>query len=130
MRILPAVLPQYYETYSTPEYLNVIEQPLRSWVQWRTQGGYALKSAYRVLLPEYVCTEDPQLHEQVHRAAVALYRELLRAEGYREYYSLELLYHRLVLDMISQPMPLQPPGPAVPGRFLSPVRMVIPKVLL
>ncbi|MDY7079229.1 MAG: hypothetical protein SXV54_20130 [Chloroflexota bacterium] len=99
-RILPIVLPRYYETYTTPEYLNLIERPLKSWAQWRMQGGYALKSAYRVLLPEYVWTEDPNLYEQVNRVAVASHRGLLKTEGYREYYLLELLYHRLVLDRI------------------------------
>jgi hypothetical protein len=99
-KILPVVLPQYYETYNTPEYLNLIERPLKSWVQWRIQGGYALNPAYRVLLPEYVRTEKPKLYEQVSRAAVASHRELLKTEGYREYYLLELLYHRLVLDRI------------------------------
>jgi hypothetical protein len=99
-KILPVLLPQYYETYNTPEYLNLIERPLNSWAQWRMQGGYALNPAYRVLLSEYVWTENPKLYEQVNRAAVASHRELLKAEGYREYYLLELLYHRLVLDRI------------------------------
>jgi hypothetical protein len=101
-KVLPAVLPHYYETYNTPEYLELIEQPLKSWVQWRMQGGYALNPAYRVLVPEYVLTEDPELYEQVNRVALASHRELLKIEGYREYYLLELLYHRLVLDSIER----------------------------
>jgi hypothetical protein len=99
-KLLPVLFPQYYETYNTPEYLNLIEQPLRSWAQWRIQGGYVLNPAYRVVLVEYVWTEDPQLYERVNRVAVASYRELLEREGYREYYLLELLYHRLVVDGI------------------------------
>lgn len=92
-KILPVVLPDLYKDYKTINYLNLVDR-LRSWVQWRMQGGYALDDALRVTLQGYVRIEKPDLYEKMNRAAVALYRDLLQQE-YREYYLVELLYHRL-----------------------------------
>jgi len=94
-RVLPRVYPKYYEGYGTAEYLDLIER-LGSWVQWRMQGGYALNPAYRIVLPRYLLTDNPKLHEQVNRVAMVSYREFLKKE-YREYYLIELLYHLLIL---------------------------------
>ncbi len=93
--ILPKVLPGYYRGYGAVDYLGLIER-VGSQVQWRAQGGYALNQALRLLLQGYVLAEEQEFYKQVNRAAVVLYGELLKRE-YREYYLVELLYHKLAL---------------------------------
>lgn len=92
-KILPAVLPDLYQGYSTMNYLNLVDS-LKSWVQWRLQGGYALAEALRVSLQGYIRFERPDLYQQINLEAENLYRTLLQLE-YREAYFIELLYHRL-----------------------------------
>jgi hypothetical protein len=54
-------------------------------------------------LLRYVEIDQPRRYEQVNRFALDLYRRLLRDE-YREYYLVELLYHRVVLLRIAGQM--------------------------
>jgi hypothetical protein len=85
----------HFEGYDTADYLDLIEQ-LGSQARWRMQGGYALNKSIRAVLEGYVRFIEPGYYDQVNRAALAMYRELLDRE-YREYYLVELLYHRLIL---------------------------------
>jgi len=93
--VLPRLLPELYQVYGTADYLDLIDR-LRPWVQWRRQGGYTLNPAFRTMLQGYTLTVKPDLFKGVNRTAVILYQGWLESE-YREYYLLELLYHRLVL---------------------------------
>ena len=93
--ILPDLLPQFYQGYGTADYLDLIDR-LRPWVEWRRQGGYALNSAFRLMLEGYVLTIRPDLYKKVNRALEVMYRRWLKDE-YREYYLIELLYHVLIL---------------------------------
>lgn len=93
--LLPKVLPTFYKRSSKADYFDLIEH-LGSRIQWRKEGGYALIEGLRILLATYTLAQRPKTYEQVNRAMLALYRRQLKRE-YREYYLLELLYHRLAL---------------------------------
>ena len=101
VKVLGELLPQieiiadFYREYNTLRYLERIDD-LRSWIQWRMQGGYALDEAFRVMLHEYVKVEQDDLYQELNEKIVQLYRSWLKQE-YRETYFVELLYHRLCL---------------------------------
>ena len=96
--ILPELLPETYQSYSTVDYLDLIDR-LRPWVEWRRQGGYALNPALRLILEGYVWAIRPELYKKVNRAAEIMYRGWLKEQSkeYREHYPIELLYHVLAL---------------------------------
>jgi len=93
--LLPKLLPKLYQGFTTFGYHDLIER-LGNHVQWRTQGGYALKNGLRMVLLGYLVAEKPRLYRKVNKACGVLYPQLLK-KGYREHYLVEFLYHQLSL---------------------------------
>lgn len=94
-QLMPLLLPDPYQEYDATRYLDLIEE-LGSRVQWRKQGGYALNDPLRIVLEGFVRFTNPRHYEIVNRAALTMYRDLLKpSQDYHEYYLVELLYHLL-----------------------------------
>lgn len=97
-KILPEILPQYYSEDMPPGFYIELIKGLGDTVQWRAQGGYTVVPALRVALHGYVRFDIPEVFRKVNLTAVRVNRDFLTNGGYKEYYLLELIYHKIILS--------------------------------
>jgi hypothetical protein len=97
--ILPKINPDIFASYKQKHYLDLIRE-LGSRIHWRDQGGYALDDTLWAMLSSYISTFEPTTYAKVNRVAVEMYEEWLQEE-YRQNYLIEMLYHRMALEKMS-----------------------------
>ena len=93
--ILPELKREYFSEYKQKHYLDLIND-LGSRVYWRDQGGYVLDSMLQAMLASYTRVFERELFDKVNTLAAEAYEKWL-TEQYRQYFLLEMLFHKIML---------------------------------